>query len=82
VACTIGAYLGSWLDVYDDGLPTLNAYYLATAESTATGEPDGAEITEIGWFACDALPEDIAFPDSQRPVLETWRGALPDRLGA
>jgi 8-oxo-dGTP diphosphatase len=82
VDCEIGAYLGSWLDVYDDGLPTLNAYYLATADSAETAEPDGTEITEVGWFAPGALPEDIAFPDSQRPVLEAWRSALADRLGA
>jgi 8-oxo-dGTP diphosphatase len=80
--CTIGDYLGSWLDVYADGLPTLNAYYHATAATDAVGEPDGAEITEIGWFAPDELPEPIAFPDSQRPVLAAWRAALADRLGA
>lgn len=76
VRCEIAGYLGSWLDVYDDGLPTLNAYFHATAASDRTGEPDGTEITEIGWFAPEGLPEPIAFPDSQIAVLAAWRASL------
>ena len=76
VRCEIGGYLGSWLDVYDDGLPTLNAYYHATAPGPQTGEPDGTEVTAIAWFAPGELPDDIAFPDSQRAVLEAWRAAI------
>lgn len=80
VDCEIGDYLGSWLDVYADGRPTLNAYYHAAAATAEVGEPDGDEITEIRWFRPDELPEPIAFPDSQRPVLEAWRASLGDRL--
>lgn len=75
VECELGEYLGAWVDVYDDGLPTLNAYFHAAAASDAVGEPDGVEVTAIAWFAPDDIPTDIAFPDSQRAVLEAWRAA-------
>ena len=79
VECELGAYLGAWVDVYDDGLPTLNAYFHATAASAETGEPDGVEVTEVGWFAPDELPGAIAFPDSQTAVLAAWRASLGSR---
>lgn len=75
VACELTGYLGSWLDVYDDGLPTLNAYFHATADTDRTRAPDGDEVTEIAWFGPADLPGDIAFPDSQRPVLAAWLAA-------
>ena len=76
VEARIIGWLGAWLDRYDDGLPTINAYFHADADTDATGEPDGDEVTEIAWFAPEDLPADIAFPDSQAPVLEAWRAAL------
>lgn len=75
VECRITGRLGVWLDAYSDGLPTLNAYFHAEADSPATGEPDGDEITDIAWFGPDELPGPIAFPDSQEPVIEAWRAA-------
>lgn len=71
--------LGIWMDTYggvEGGLTpdaTLNCYYHAEAED---GSPliDPSEATEAGWFAPDALPDDIAFPAHARQVLEVWRG--------
>jgi ADP-ribose pyrophosphatase YjhB (NUDIX family) len=76
VECRITGCLGAWLDVYADGLPTINAYFLAEADSPEVGEPDGTEIVDVAWFAPGEVPaEEIAFPDSQRRVLEAWRAA-------
>lgn len=78
VACEITGCLGAWLDVYSDGLPTINAYFLAEAGSPDLGAPDGDEITDVAWFAADEVPvEKIAFPDSQRAVLAAWRALRP-----
>ena len=89
----ITGFLGLWLDRYPDpGDPerpkvTLNAYYHARASAEA-GRPDEAETTELGWFAPDDLPSDIAFPHHAEAVLAAWREAvqggqtvtpLPDR---
>lgn len=76
VACRITGWLGAWLDRYDDGRPTINAYFTAEADSDALGEPDGDEVLDIAWFAPAELPDEIAFPDSQLPVLAAWRAAL------
>lgn len=76
VECEITGCLGAWLDVYSDGLPTINAYFFAHAGSPALGAPDGDEITDAAWFEPDDVPlEEIAFPDSQLPVLVAWRAA-------
>jgi ADP-ribose pyrophosphatase YjhB (NUDIX family) len=79
VDCEIGEYLGSWLDEYAPEIPTLNAYYHATAASPETRVPPGQEIVEAGWFTPDELPGPIAFPDSQLRVLDAWRAALSRR---
>ena len=81
----ITGLLGLWLDVYPDpGAPdqpavTLNAYYHATAPGDAPGEADPSEASELGWFAPDELPEQIAFPNHALAVLAAWRGALRER---
>ena len=72
----VGALLEVIVDTYgDQGDFTLNLYYLATAPF---GEPRAADdVTELGWFAPDALPEKVAFA-AGRAVLERCRQrALP-----
>jgi len=42
------------------------------------GEPVPADdVAEVGWFALDALPDDLAFP-STRQILERWRDGRRD----
>jgi ADP-ribose pyrophosphatase YjhB (NUDIX family) len=75
----ITGFLDMWLDKYPDPADpdrpwtTLNAYYLAVAAPGAEPVTDSHEASEVGWFAPDALPDQIAFPDHALPVLETWR---------
>ena len=92
IAAEVTGFLGMWLDRYPgpddpDHVITLNAYYHATA-GAEVGPPDEAETTELGWFAPDALPPEIAFPNHAGAVLAAWRAAvregrtvtpLPDR---
>ena len=90
----VTGFLGLWLDRYPDPADaeypkvTLNAYYHAVA-GAEVGLPDGVETTEVGWFAPDALPAEIAFPHHAEAVLAAWREAvregrtvtpLPDRV--
>jgi ADP-ribose pyrophosphatase YjhB (NUDIX family) len=72
-------YLGTWVDVYsDDPLEpdagVINvAYYTATL---ATDEPpriDPAEVSELGWFAFDELPDELAPPGTLEAVLTAVR---------
>jgi ADP-ribose pyrophosphatase YjhB (NUDIX family) len=88
----VTGFLGMWLDRYPDPsdpdhVVTLNAYYHARAGATV-GDPDPHETAEIGWFAPDALPPEIAFPHHAEAVLAAWQAAvrggrtvtpLPDR---
>lgn len=72
--------LGIWMDTYGSGgggAPpdaTLNCYYHATGDGSPVVDP--REATEAAWFAPDALPDDLAFPDHARQVLEVWRDTL------
>lgn len=91
----VTGYLGIWLDAYADapaaGPPdiTLNVYYHARLhDDPSRARLDAAEVSELGWFPPDALPEAIAFPNHARTVLHAWRDAyragltqtpLPDR---
>ena len=92
----VTGFLGLWLDRYPDPSDTehpkttLNAYYHATA-GAEVGPPDDHETAELGWFAPDALPAEIAFPHHAEAVLAAWRDAvregrtvtpLPDRPGS
>jgi 8-oxo-dGTP diphosphatase len=67
-------FLGIWMDRYGDGEEapaTINLYW--TARITA-GEPQpDDDVTELRWFAPDALPsaDEIAFHGAQ--VLSAWR---------
>ncbi len=71
LAIDVGELLDVSVDTYgEQGDYTLNFYYLATAP---TGEPYAADdVTELAWFAPDALPDQIAFA-AGRAVLARWR---------
>jgi 8-oxo-dGTP diphosphatase len=90
----ITGFLGMWLDRYpnpvdpDQPVVTLNAYYHALTVDDAEGRPEPGEVIELGWFAPDEFPPEIAFPDHATAVLAAWREAwtegrtvtpLPDR---
>ena len=73
---TVGAYLGAFPDVYDEGFGprhTLNLYYAATATGPLVHAPDGEEVTGIMAFEPDGLPDALAFPTQVRPALDAWR---------
>lgn len=74
----VGPVLGMWMDAYAPEGPeaekiTLNIYFHADADSSAEPVCDPAEVAEIGWFAPDALPSDLAFPNHLPAVLLAWR---------
>ena len=72
-----GGLLGMWLDDYGDtGVVTLNVYFHARAVGGTLALEVG-EVAEIGWFAADELPGELAFPDHERLVLDAWRRTRP-----
>jgi 8-oxo-dGTP diphosphatase len=90
----VTGFLGMWLDRYPDPaetaqpVVTLNSYYHAVTRDGSPGRPDPEEVVELGWFAPEDLPEEIAFPHHATAVLAAWReavargetvSALPDR---
>lgn len=78
----VTGFLGVWLDVYDRTVDhraqklTLNIYYHGVPIDEVSGETDPAEISEVGWFTREMLPEHIAFPDHIAAVLKAWRQAF------
>ena len=77
----VGAVLGMWIDTYapegrDADKVTLNIYFHAAAEGLVEARTDPNEVAEIGWFAPDELPEDVAFPGHVPAVLSAWRESL------
>lgn len=84
----VGPVLGMWMDAYAPEGPeaekiTLNIYFHADADSCAEPVCDPAEVAEIGWFAPDALPSELAFPNHLPAVLRAWRESfdLASRAG-
>ncbi len=72
----ITGLLGMWLDEYGEtGDVTLNCYFHARAGDDRDATADPAEVSEVGWFAPDELPSQIAFPDHAGQVLAAWRDA-------
>jgi len=74
----VGDILGMWIDTYAPEGPeadkvTLNIYFHAVVEGPAEERTDPNEVAEIGWFAPDELPEDVAFPGHIPEVLRAWR---------
>jgi ADP-ribose pyrophosphatase YjhB (NUDIX family) len=72
----VGELLGIYPDRYGDGAPTLNVFYTARVVSGGEGEPRD-DVTEIGWFAPDAVPAELAFANGERALAEwrLWRAA-------
>ena len=74
-------FVGMWIDDYEGGAVTLSCYYLCEP----VGDPrDGGtgsdEVSELGWFALDELPEEISFPGHARQVLDVLRVVAGDGL--
>ena len=69
-------FLGMWIDEYDGEGVTLNAYYVCEAVGPPATSTDSDEVSEIGWFALDELPGEIAFPDHAGRVLAALRETL------
>ena len=75
----VADYIGTWVDVYSDdpldpdaGVVNV-AYYTATLVSDEPARVDPAEVSEIGWFSLDALPDALAPPGTLEAVLATVR---------
>jgi len=75
----ITGLLGMWMDRYGPGTEpdtTLNCYFHAVpAGDDLTLRVDPEESTRAEWFAPDALPHPIAFPDHAVSVLTAWRAS-------
>jgi 8-oxo-dGTP diphosphatase len=69
------ALLGIFMDRYGSAdYNTLNIYYRgAMVGGTLQAADDAAALA---WFAPDALPADLAFPDHEGQVLAVWRAAV------
>ena len=69
------ALLGIFLDRYgDSGEFTFNVYYRGRVVGGTLRPADDAAAA--AWFAPDALPAAIAFPDHERAVLAAWAAAV------
>ena len=75
-------YLGTWVDVYADDpeepdAGVINvAYYRAVPTARGSGALDPAEVSEVGWFAWDELPADLAPPDTLEAALAAAQAAI------
>jgi 8-oxo-dGTP diphosphatase len=77
----VGDILGMWIDTYAPEGPaadkvTLNIYFHAVIEGPAEERTDPNEVAEIGWFAPDELPGNMAFPGHIPEVLHAWRESV------
>lgn len=71
----ITGFLGMWMDRYggDGADATLNCYFHARPVGSRAMRIDPAESSAAAWFAPDALPDAVAFPDHASLVLTAWR---------
>ena len=79
LAVRVGGILGMWIDTYapgDASKVTLNIYFHATAEGPAEARTDPNEVAEVGWFAPEELPDELAFPGHVPEVLRAWRDGV------
>ena len=53
------------------------AYYTADSRRRRACSVDPAEVSELGWFACDELPDELAPPGTLEAVLAAVRS--PER---
>ena len=73
----IGIWLTHYADVPDPESGTIAvAYYHAEPSGPPSGQVDPAEVAEVGWFAWEELPEELAPPDTLPAVLAAWRADL------
>lgn len=76
VECTVGRYLGGFVDTYgeegEDGDATLNIAYECRIGEGAPRAAD--DVAELRWFAPDQLPAagEFAFGNSVE-ILDAWR---------
>jgi ADP-ribose pyrophosphatase YjhB (NUDIX family) len=77
----VTGYLGVWVDEYADaravpGTDVINvAYYRAERIGGDERDFDPAEVSELGWFAWDEVPADLAPPRTLPAVLAAARNA-------
>jgi ADP-ribose pyrophosphatase YjhB (NUDIX family) len=75
----VTGYIGVWVDGYADasnspGTDFINvAYYTAVLLDDAPPAIDELEVSEIGWFAWDELPAELAPPGTLAAVLAAAR---------
>ena len=68
-------YVGTWVDVYSDDADDPDAgvinvaYYSAALVGDEQANLDPAEVSELGWFSFDALPDELAPPGTLEAVL-------------
>ncbi len=79
----VGDYVGTWVDAYTDdpddpdaGVVNV-AYYTATLVGDEPALVDPAEVSELGWFSFDELPDALAPPGTLEAVLAAVRS--PER---
>ena len=82
-AVRVTGFVGIWLDDYGAASPLDGQrrsrsiiYYHAVLTQSDAGAPDPGEVSEVGWFAPDELPETIAFPRHMPEVVEAWRKSV------
>lgn len=77
----ITGFLGIWLCAYADqpadeaDIVSVAYYHAVPADGGAPSEPDRAEVAELGWFAADGFPVDLAPPEVLPAVLDAWSAA-------
>ena len=79
----LGNAIGVWVDEYPaaNQIPDADVinvgYYRAVALGGDPSAFDPAEISEVGWFAWDELPRDLAPPGTLEAVLAAVRDGSP-----
>jgi ADP-ribose pyrophosphatase YjhB (NUDIX family) len=73
--------LGMWIDTYAPDGPeaekvTLNIYFHAEPAAATEARLDPNEVAEIGWFAPNELPSELAFSGHLPEVLRAWALAV------
>lgn len=78
-------YLGHWIDEYlpgtSDGMETQHcavSYYHAVPLDARQAARAGDEVDEVGWFAPDELPAELAPPGNGAAIYAAWRRALAE----
>lgn len=77
----VTGYLGVWIDAYadppaPDDAETINVAYYHAVPVGEGGPPDPAEVSELGWFSWDELPDELAPPETLVRVLSAARASV------